>query len=349
MAGGTGGHIVPALTVAGVLRQRGVQIDWLGTRQGMEQQLVQHYPLHTIPFSGLRGSGLWGWLQAPWRFLWAFIVAFCLLQRLRPALVLGMGGFASAPGGIAAKLLGIPLAIHEQNALAGTVNRLLAPLANHVMHAFPGTFPPSARVRHTGNPIREAITQLRSETGAAQAPHSPPHLLILGGSQGAASLNRLLPEALAQIKSMRPLVHHQTGAAHLETARAHYRQHGVQAKLWHFSKDIAQQYQWADLILCRAGAMTISELSAVGIASILIPFPHAVDDHQTANARYLSTQGAAVLLQENTLNAQTLAKVIATLCASRSRLLTMGQRAHSLYQAHAAKRIAAQCQEYLHA
>lgn len=346
MAGGTGGHVFPALAIARQLVQQGLSVNWLATPRGMEQRLAREYPLHTVSVSALRGRGPRRVLQALWQFCQALAETVRLFRRLRPAVVLGMGGYASAAGGVAARLLGIPLLIHEQNTIAGTTNRLLAPLATRVLHAFPGTFRPGRQVLCTGNPLSEALLQLYGQGHLEKTPASgaPLHLLVLGGSQGAASLNRWVPEALAQIRGPVPLLVHQTGPAHLDETREEYRQRGIEATLVPFIDDMAARYRWADLVLCRAGAMTVSELSAAGTASILVPFPYASDDHQTVNARYLSEHGAAVLLQEAGLSPGRLASELAALLGDRRRLQQMGRQARLLCRIDASRLIAGQCQ-----
>lgn len=346
VAGGTGGHVFPALAIARQLARQGLSVHWLATPRGLEQQLAREYSLHTVSVSALRGRGARRVVQALWQFFHALAGTVRLFRRLRPAVVLGMGGYASAPGGAAAGLLGIPLLIHEQNTIAGTSNRLLAPLAARVLHAFPGTFRPGRRVLCTGNPLSEEMLQLygQESPGDAAARPAPLHLLVLGGSQGAASLNRWVPEALAQLGGPRPLLVHQTGPAHLDGTRREYRRRGMDPALLPFIDDMPERYRWADLVLCRAGAMTVSELSAAGRASILIPFPHASDDHQTVNARYLSERGAAVLLQEAELDAGRLASELAALLGDRRRLRQMGRRARLLCRIDASRLIAGQCQ-----
>jgi UDP-N-acetylglucosamine--N-acetylmuramyl-(pentapeptide) pyrophosphoryl-undecaprenol N-acetylglucosamine transferase len=350
MAGGTGGHVYPALAVAEYLRGKGVTLYWLGTRHGLEASLVpaRNLPLLTIGVRGLRGRGAGAWLLAPFRLTVALIQSLLVIARCRPGAVLGMGGFASGPGGLAAWLLRIPLLVHEQNAIAGLTNRLLAPLATLVMEGFPGTFPPERKARATGNPVREEIARIAEpETRLAGREPGVVRLLILGGSQGARALNELVPAALRELDGSFDLeVLHQTGAAHAASAAQHYA--GLKVRrltLAPFIEDMAAAYSWADLVLCRAGALTIAELCAAGLASVLVPFPYAVDDHQTANARHLRDAGCALLLSEAELNPRMLADVLAGLCTDRARLLDMARRCRRLGRPGAARDVGELCLE----
>ncbi len=353
MAGGTGGHVFPGLAIAEELVRQGMRVIWLGSPHGIEQRLVPErgYLLLTVPVSGLRGVGWRSWLVAPWRLLRALCLSLWFLFRYRPVLALGMGGFASGPGGVAAKLLRIPLLIHEQNAIAGTTNRLLFHLADRVMQAFPGTFPEHARVMHTGNPVRTAIRDLHCQSRRLHCEeHEGLNVLVLGGSQGAARLNRLLPARFAELDAdVKIRVRHQTGTAHLQMAREAYARHNVEAELFPFADDMVSLYCWADLVICRAGAMTIAELTAVGVGSILIPFPFAIDDHQTVNASYLSDAGAAILLPETELDTSALSERLTELSCARQLLLDMAHRARDLFRTDTVDLIVGQCVEWAHA
>ncbi|MBL8259774.1 MAG: undecaprenyldiphospho-muramoylpentapeptide beta-N-acetylglucosaminyltransferase, partial [Candidatus Competibacteraceae bacterium] len=308
VAGGTGGHVFPALAVAERLRERGLPVVWMGTRRGLEATLVPKagIPIEWVGVAALRGKGARRALTMPLilgRALWQ---AGAILRRLRPRVVLGMGGFASGPGGMAARSLGIPLVVHEQNAIAGLTNRWLARIADRVLEAFPSTFPSARRALTVGNPVREQIAALPppAERFAARA-GQPPRLLVVGGSQGALALNQLVPQALASLAEReRPEVWHQAGGQLHAAAEAAYRESGVAARLTPFIEDMADAYGWADLVLCRAGALTVAELAAAGVGSILVPFPFAVDDHQTANARFLERGGAALIRQQAELTAE---------------------------------------------
>jgi len=353
MAGGTGGHVFPALAVAEYLTKQDIEIKWLGTNQGIEQRIVpaQGYSLFTVSVSGLRGKGLAKWVWAPFRLVRALLESIILMIREKPNVVLGMGGFASGPGGIAARLLGIPLLIHEQNAVAGTTNRLLAPLACKVMEAFPGTFIDKADVILTGNPVRKDILQSYRPGKRLNCETNPDlHLLVLGGSQGAVKLNHIIPETISKLDdTQKPKIIHQTGEKHFASTRDKYEAHKVTAKILPFIEDMAEVYQWADIVICRAGAMTIAELSAVGVGSILVPFPYAIDDHQTANAHYLSDNHAAILIPEDELTSERLAEVIIELDQTRSKVIEMADRAHDLSRADATVRVASLCMEYVNA
>ena len=362
MAGGTGGHVYPALAVAERLRAKGFSPCWLGTGRGLEARVVpeQGYPLARITVSGLRGKGPWRRLLAPPMLLIALWQALRVLRRVRPVAALGMGGFASGPGGVAAWLLRIPLLIHEQNAVAGLTNRLLTPLAVAVLVAFPAAFQGRfggkngqkgrPRLIVCGNPVRPAIAGLPGPAArfAGRDPASP-RLLILGGSLGAKRLNETLPEALAGIRAdFAVRIRHQCGPRHLAATRAAYQSRRLEAGISAFIEDMAAAYAWADLVVCRAGALTISELAAAGVGAVLIPFPHAVDDHQTENARQLTAAGAALLLPEAELNPARLATLLRTLFAAPERLWQMAGKARALARPEAAEQVARRCAEAAH-
>jgi len=346
MAGGTGGHVYPALAVADYLRDRGVPLYWLGTRHGLEARVVpeRRFPLLTIDIRGLRGNGVIGWLLAPFRLCIALGQAIRHLLRCRPAVVLGMGGFVSGPGGFAAWLLRIPLVIHEQNAVAGLTNRLLAPLARAVLEGFPGSFARGART--TGNPVRADIGRLPPPAERLAGRSGPVRLLVLGGSQGARALNQRLPAALRDVRGVELEVLHQAGPRHLEEARRLYADAGLRnVEVVAYIENMAGAYAWADIVLCRAGALTIAELCVAGIAAILVPYPFAVDDHQTANARHVSGAGGAVLLPEQELDAPALASLLAELAGDRARLLGMAERCRSLGRPEAVQTVGDVCLE----
>jgi UDP-N-acetylglucosamine--N-acetylmuramyl-(pentapeptide) pyrophosphoryl-undecaprenol N-acetylglucosamine transferase len=353
MAGGTGGHVFPALAVAHFLKQRGVPLLWLGTCTGMESQVVPGYgyQLLTINISGLRGKGLRKWLAAPVIILIAIAQALLIMIQHKPAAVLGMGGFVSGPGGIATWMMRIPLCIHEQNAIMGLTNRLLAPLAHTVMEGFPGTFPLKYQAKNTGNPVRVAIFNV-------EIPEKRIHLdsgltlkvLVIGGSQGARTLNETVPKAVSLLpKTVRLDIRHQTGRDHFRETEALYKSLHGQVQLSPFIDDMAEAYTWADLVICRAGALTIAELAAAGIASILIPFPHAVDDHQTVNARYITNQGGALLLTESEFTGERLAHLLSEFYNSRPRLLAMARQARELAKPEATRQVAELCLEAAYA
>lgn len=347
MAGGTGGHVFPALAVADVLRERACRVVWLGTHRGIESRLVPAagIDIEWIRVAGLRGKGLWTWLLAPVRLLRAIRDALSVVRRVRPDVVLGLGGFVAGPGGVAARLLGLPLVIHEQNAIAGLTNRLLARVANTVAEAFPGAFDANFGAIAVGNPVRREIEALGVRSKSAR-PSSRRHLLVFGGSQGAAVLNRLLPQALALMDPMyRPVVMHQCGRDRQATVNEAYRAARVDATVVEFIDDMAGAYRDADIVVSRSGALTVAELAAAGLPAVLVPFPSAVDDHQTANARFLSNRGAAILLSESDLTPERLAGELVRLCDASSDgvLKVMSQAAQRAASPGAATRLADLC------
>ena len=345
MAGGTGGHVFPALAVADELRMRGIPVVWLGTQAGIESRLVPQagYPIEWMSITGLRGKNTLTLLLAPLRIAMACWQALIVLFRRKPCVVLGMGGFASGPGGAMAWLIRKPLLVHEQNAVPGLTNKILARLATVVLQAFPGVFKEAAT---TGNPVRQSIceiTQPESRFARRQAKDKL-RLLVIGGSLGAVRLNEIIPMALAKIdQQQRPEVIHQTGLKNIETAKALYSELSVEAEVAAFIDDMAAAYDWADLVICRAGAMTIFELAAAGVASVLVPYPHAVDDHQTDNARYLEKAGAAIIKQQDELTTDWLVAAINDFSADREKLLNMAVAARKLAIPGSAKTIADAC------
>lgn len=364
MAGGTGGHIFPALAVADRLRQQGWRVVWLGTRTGMEARIVPQkgYAIEWVKFSGVRRSGWLRLATLPFFLLLAMVQSASALFRQRPDVVLGMGGFVSFPGGLMAALFRRPLVIHEQNSIAGLANRVLAGLADRVLAGFPDAFDlahwkggtlatrmlgvllPACTPIWCGNPVRPEICALPdprmrygSRTGALK-------LFVFGGSLGAKALNDTVPEALREIaEAARPRVVHQAGREHAGEVAAAYSQAGVKAQVLPFVEDMASHYGESDLVLCRAGALTVAEIAAAGVASILVPYPHAVDDHQTKNARFLSEQGAAILLPQGELNARRLAQILCSL--TRDKLLEMAKRARALARPEATRLVAEACME----
>lgn len=347
IAGGTGGHVFPGLAVADELRRQGVPVVWLGTAKGLEATVVPAagIPIEWIKAHGLRRRGALGWLTSPWMIGRATLQAVAAMRRHRPRVVLGMGGYVSGPGAAAARLLGIPMLIHEQNAIAGFTNRKLSALAARVMTGFSGVLEGSGKAVHTGNPVRAEIAAVPAPAERARE-NGPLHLLVLGGSQGAAALNETVPAALARLDAkLRPQVWHQTGRAHAEVTTSLYRQHGVEARVEPFIEDMAAAYAWADLAICRSGALTVAELSAAGVPAVLIPFPFAVDDHQTANARHLVARDAAVLFPQDHLTADRLTAVLAELLGDRGHLRTMAANARAMGMPDAAARVAQLCLE----
>jgi len=342
LAGGTGGHIFPALAVADVLRQQGCEVKWMGTRAGMESRLVpkEGILIEWLTISGFRGKGLLAQLQAPFKLLVACWQAGRILRSFKPDVVLGMGGFVAGPGGIMARLFGIPLVIHEQNRIPGTTNRLLVKWSTRVLEAFPRSFNAKVDACCVGNPLRRSIV----EATAAEKParETIPRLLILGGSLGAKALNEAVPEAIS-LTGEKMEIRHQTGEAMLKATEDRYASLGVDATVTAFIQDMAEAYLWADLAICRAGAVTLSELASVALPSILIPYPYAIDDHQTANARYLSDADAAVLMPQSQLTPQHLADELKSLIQAPERIAAMARNARSLAKTDAAQRVAEIC------
>lgn len=353
MAGGTGGHVFPALAVADALRQQDVDVEWLGTGRGIENTVVPaaKIPLHHLRVEGVRGKGFIGLLKAPFLILLAIAQAISVFKKVKPDVVIGFGGFASGPGGIAAKLLGKPLIIHEQNAVAGTTNRLLARVANRQLLAFETVNIDNANVNVAivGNPVRSAIANIEDYSAryARRAEQKEPiHLLVLGGSLGAKAINELVPAALSQLSTnVRPTVWHQAGKNHIEATIALYMQHQVNAKVDAFVEDMAAAYAWADVIICRAGALTVSELMTAGVAALLIPLPSAIDDHQTHNAAILTRANAGIAIAQKELSADKLSALLLTELSNRQVLQTMAKNARQLALPQAAKTVADICVE----
>jgi UDP-N-acetylglucosamine--N-acetylmuramyl-(pentapeptide) pyrophosphoryl-undecaprenol N-acetylglucosamine transferase len=347
MAGGTGGHVFPALAAARVLRERGYEPVWLGTQRGLEAKLVppQQIEIEWISVGGLRGKGVTTWIAAPFKLSLAIWQSLQVMRRRRPAVVLGAGGFVSGPGGIAAWLTRRPLVIHEQNAVAGLTNRMLARIARRVLEAFPASFPAGTHAERVGNPVRREIAAIAAPQQRFGARTGALRLLVFGGSQGAARLNAVVPAALSMLDTQsRPIVIHQAGERHLAQARELYAKHGVAADVRAFIDDMAEAYAWADLVVCRSGALTVSELAAAGLPAVFVPFAAAVDDHQTLNARFLVDARAGVTIAEKDLTPQRLADELRALIgAGRARLAEMAVRARSVAIIDADVRLADAC------
>lgn len=345
MAGGTGGHVYPALAVARCLLDRGVPVVWMGTRQGLEGRVVPGagIPIEWLSVSGLRGKGWLSWLLAPLRLNIALTQALLILWRRRPRTVLGMGGFAAGPGGVMAFILGIPLVVHEQNAVPGLTNRLLGPLSTQLLEGFPGAF---ARAHFTGNPVRTEITAIAGPELRLRGRRGPLRLFVFGGSLGAQAFNETVPRALALLPDgQRPEVRHQAGRDKDEEARRAYAQAGVEAEVSPFVEDMRAAYEWCDLVLCRSGAITVAELAAAGCGALLVPYPHAVDDHQTANARFLTEAGAGELIPQDRLTPEGLAERLRGLARDRARLVEMAAAARALARPEATEDVAGICLE----
>jgi UDP-N-acetylglucosamine--N-acetylmuramyl-(pentapeptide) pyrophosphoryl-undecaprenol N-acetylglucosamine transferase len=346
MAGGTGGHVFPALAVADELRSRGVPVVWLGTRNGIEARVVRQagYQIEWLSIAGLRGKNAATLLLAPFRLIIACAQASRVLWQRKPCAVLGMGGFAAGPGGLMAWIMRRPLIIHEQNAVAGLTNRILSRLASSVLQAFPGTF--NKRSITVGNPVRKEIQQLADPQSRIASHTNALRVLVIGGSLGAVRLNEIVPAAISKMAAdARPEILHQTGLANLEATREFYQQQGVEARIEAFIDDMAEVYGWADLVICRAGAMTVFELAAAGVGSILIPYPYAVDDHQTANAQYLVNAGAAIIRQQHELDSEWLSDTITRMARQRDTLVRMAVAARNMAKPNAAGQVADLCMQ----
>ncbi len=347
MAGGTGGHVFPALAVAKVLQGRGVEVCWLGTRRRIEATLVPEAGINIcfIDVEGVRGKGLLSLLKAPWLLLKAVWQALAVLRREQPDVVIGFGGFASGPGGLAARLKNIPLVIHEQNAVPGTTNKWLAKMAQRVLMAFPCVLQGS----QVGNPVREEIVALPEPQQRLQDRESQSlNLLVLGGSLGALAINQLVPQVVAQLpQALQPNIWHQTGKGHEQSTSDAYDAASLNAKVEPFIADMAAAYGWADLVICRAGALTLSLIPAAGLASVLVPYPYAIDDHQTKNGQWLVDNQAAWLIQQSELDTETLVELLTGLAGEREKLLFMAERARALALPNAANDVAAMSLELI--
>jgi UDP-N-acetylglucosamine--N-acetylmuramyl-(pentapeptide) pyrophosphoryl-undecaprenol N-acetylglucosamine transferase len=347
MAGGTGGHVFPGLAVAAELKARDCSVVWLGTHRGLEARLVPQHGIEIewITIAGVRGKGVWAWISAPFRLAGAIVEARNALRRRRPSAVLGMGGFVAGPGGLAAWLTRRPLLIHEQNSVAGTTNRWLAPLATRVFEAFPASFPPKVQAELIGNPVRRSLTALPSPRARLTARRAERRrVFVMGGSQGARILNQTLPLALAELPAdARPEVWHQAGRLGIAAAREAYAVAGVTARVDEFIDDMAAAYQWADLVVARAGALTVTELAAVGVGAILVPLKAAIDDHQTRNARHFVGAGAGVVLAEHELSPARLAKELTSCLGDFDRLVALAEAARAQARLDAAEKLAEAC------
>jgi UDP-N-acetylglucosamine--N-acetylmuramyl-(pentapeptide) pyrophosphoryl-undecaprenol N-acetylglucosamine transferase len=342
MAGGTGGHIFPALAVAQQLRDAGWRVVWLGNPEGMEAKLVpQHgFEMVNLKFAALRGKGIVRKLLLPLNLLKGFWQALKAIRQVKPNVVLGMGGYITFPGGMMAALTGVPLVLHEQNSVAGLANRVLAGVADRILTGFPDVFKKGAWI---GNPVRPEIAKIAPPAERLAERSGALHVLVIGGSLGAQALNDMVPQGMALLgESDQPQIVHQAGEKHLDALKANYAAVGVQAHCVSFIEDMAGAYEWADLVICRAGALTIAELAAAGVASILVPFPHAVDDHQTGNAKFLVHAGGAFLLPQSDLTPEAIALIRNY---SRGQLLEMSEKARSLAKPDATEAVATLCAE----
>lgn len=349
MAGGTGGHVFPALAVASVLTSKGVHVSWLGTQRGIESRLVPaaKLPIHYLFIEGVRGKGLLGLLKAPFLVTYAVLQAMNVLRKEKPEAVLGFGGFASGPGGLAAWIMRIPLLIHEQNAIAGTTNRLLSRVANKILTGFNGVFEQGNWV---GNPVRKPILLLPPPRERFSNRKGPTiNVLVLGGSLGAKAINTLMPKVAAKLPGSYAInIWHQTGKRHLEETLSQYVGRQVNAKVEAFIDDMAKAYAWADVVVCRAGALTVAELMTVGLGAILIPLPHAIDDHQTHNAAVLVDAGAGISVAESDLTPNMLTELLVSEFSCRESLLDMAEKAHALCKQNVAERVVELTEDMVH-
>lgn len=353
MAGGTGGHIFPGLAVARSLREQGYRIAWLGTNAGLETRLVPEagIPLHTLAVRGLRGKSFASVISGTVRLFWSIVQAIVILLRERPAVVIGMGGYVAAPGGLASYLTGRPLFIHEQNAIAGSTNRFLRRLASRVFTAFDGAFVGCSEAEWIGNPVRADITAI-GERRIAYSPERALRVLVLGGSQGALAINRLLPDVLVEIDNRATSqwmeVWHQVGKAHLDSVTQEYVSRGFsETRVSAFIDDMAAAYEWADLVIARAGALTCSEVTAAACPAVLIPLPNAIDDHQRKNAAFLADAGAAVVLEQADTSARDLAELCIDFTQAPARLSSMMNAARGIAKVDATQRIVRACEEVI--
>ncbi len=348
MAGGTGGHVFPGLAIAKVMRENQIEVHWLGTEKGLEARVVPEagIPIHFIAIGGLRGKNWKSLVLAPWRLSLAILQSIKIIRKVQPDVVIGFGGFVAGPGGLASRLLGKRLIIHEQNAKPGLTNKWLAYVAARVLEGFPNTFSLREKVVTIGNPVRNDIINLLPPSERFKDRDGRLHLLVLGGSLGAVALNEVVVRSLAQLpENERPFVKHQTGEKHYEAAAKAYADAHVDAEVIPFIRDMASAYEWADIVLCRAGASTIAELCVAGIGSILVPYPYAADDHQTENACYLVKNGAAIMVQQAELTETKLLDQLKSLTISKEKRLMMAQAAFKLAKTDAAEQVLKICEE----
>ncbi len=350
MAGGTGGHIFPGLAVVEILRQRNIPVRWLGAEGGMEAQTVPQagIDLDLVVISGLRGKGLARWIHMPLMLLRAVLQARRYLEANRPRCAISFGGYAAAPGGIAAWSKGIPVLVHEQNRIPGLTNRLLARIARKVLQGFPGTFSAKISPVNSGNPVRSDMAAIPEPQVRLAGRNGPVRVLVTGGSQGARILNMVVPAALKILNSTIVLtVCHQSGEKRIEEAKSAYAAADMDVVVRPFIEDMADAYAWADIVICRSGALTVAELAAAGVASILVPYAHAVDDHQTRNAEYLSSSKAAIILPQDSLDPQALVTALKPLLSRRDQLLAMAIAARQSALPNAAENVADACNEWM--
>jgi UDP-N-acetylglucosamine--N-acetylmuramyl-(pentapeptide) pyrophosphoryl-undecaprenol N-acetylglucosamine transferase len=352
MAGGTGGHVYPALAVADALRKDGVDVFWLGTRSGIEARVVpaNQIDIEWVSIAGVKGKGPLAIVAAPFKIALAMLQTAAVIFRRRPAAVLGMGGFVAGPGGLAARLLMLPLVIHESNAVVGLTNKWLAKIATHVLVGFPGVLQGNRHQQYVGNPVRKAIAAIESPESRLAGRTGKINLLVVGGSLGAQVLNETVPRAIGRMAAdIRPNVRHQAGRDKLGATELAYQQQGLAVRCSEFIEDMAEAYSWADVVICRSGAMTVAEIAAAGVTAIFVPYPYAIYDHQTMNARFLADQDAAILVDQEKLSDEKLAGVLEELANDRERILAIASSARRCAQPEATQRVAEICKEVLHA
>lgn len=345
-AGGTGGHVYPGLAVACALQAQDIPVIWMGTKKGLEARVIPDagFEMVYLSVSGLRGKGITSLLAAPFQLAKALFQSLMIMLKVKPSAVLGMGGFVAGPGGLVASMMGKPVVIHEQNAIPGLTNKLLSKVSKKVLEGFPGTFSGLNNTIGIGNPVRLDIASIEHPMQRLENRSGRAHVLVFGGSLGAQALNEVVPMALGEIAlDKRPIVRHQAGKDKENSTERVYEKMGVVAEITPFIEDMAEAYEWADLVICRSGALTVAELAAAGIASIMVPYPYAVDDHQTANAKYLSEAGAAVLMPQDEMSKTSLSDLLDELCMDRSKLLEMSIKARELAKPQATEEVAAIC------
>ncbi len=347
-AGGTGGHVYPGLAVARALQEQNIPVIWMGTHKGLEARVIPEAGIDMVYLSvnGLRGKGVTALLAAPFQLMKALFQSLIIMLKVKPSAVLGMGGFVAGPGGLVAALLGKPVIIHEQNAIPGLTNKLLSKVSKKILEGFPGTFSKSNSVG-IGNPVRQDIASIPPPAERMGDRWGQVNVLIFGGSLGAQVLNEVVPMALDELPiDKRPVVRHQAGKNKDQATKSLYEKMAVKAEVTPFIEDMAEAYEWADLVICRSGALTVAELAAAGVASIMVPYLYAVDDHQTANAKYLSESGAGILISQNDLTKESLSALLTELCSNRNKLIEMSIKARKLAKPEATKEVAAICAEY---
>ncbi|PID33655.1 MAG: undecaprenyldiphospho-muramoylpentapeptide beta-N-acetylglucosaminyltransferase [Thiotrichales bacterium] len=347
-AGGTGGHVYPGLAVARALQEQNIPVIWMGTDKGLEARVIPEAGIEMVYLSvhGLRGKGITDLLAAPFQLMKALFQSLHIMLKVKPSAVLGMGGFVAGPGGLVAALLGKPVIIHEQNAIPGLTNKLLSKVSKKILEGFPGTFAKNNSVG-IGNPVRQDIAAIPAPMVRMGDRWGKVNVLVFGGSLGAQVLNEVVPMALDELPvDKRPVVRHQAGKGKDQATKSLYEKMNVTAEVTPFIEDMAEAYAWADLVICRSGALTVAELAAAGVASIMVPYLYAVDDHQTANAKYLSEAGAGVLIPQNDLTKEFLSTLLTELCGDRNKLIEMGVKARNLAKPEATKEVAAICAEY---